>query len=257
MSGRPGFTEKRLSENRFQQLPDINATPANSNGNSSKMAGASPSNPNDATIDIPLTPIPSRGQTGARKLDSSVSIPAYPQPADGYEDEKAAQEGGGKGGRRRKRINTTDARQAEDPADGTIIRMGRFYTAILNFSVITRYFLYVLPLAALLAIPIIIGATAAPNAKIGGVRIVWFFTWIEVVWLSLWISKIVAHFLPIIFQFLCGIVSSGTRKYALILSALEIPLSLVGWSVASLASFIPVCHYLLVKGRETKLIYDR
>jgi hypothetical protein len=118
--------------------------------------------------------------------------------------------------------------------------MGEIYTAILNFSVVTRYFLYVLPLAAIIAVPIVVGATAAKGAKIGGVRIVWFFTWLEVVWLSLWVSKTVAHFLPIIFQFLCGIVSSGTRKYALILKALEIPISLVGWSVASLATFIPV-----------------
>lgn len=236
MSGRPGFTEKRLSDKRFQQIPDSQNSPK---GN---MA-ASHSNPNDATIDIPLTTIPSKGQTGARKLDSSVSIPAYPE-ANGVEDEKAADGAGGKGGmRRRKRIDTTEARQAEDPSDGTLTRMGRIYAAVMNFSVITRYFVYVLPLASLFAIPIIIGATVAPNAKIGGVRIVWFFTWIEVVWLSLWISKIVAHFLPIIFQFLCGIVSSGTRKYALILTALEIPLSLVGWSVASLASFIPVCLF--------------
>jgi hypothetical protein len=232
MSGRPGFTEKRLSENRFQQLPDLSSPRDN-------MA-MSPSNPNDATIDIPLAPIVSKTQTGARKLDSSVSIPAYSQ-ADGIEDEKGANSAGMKNGRRRKKINAEEARQAEDPLDGTLTRMGRIYAAIMNFSVVTRYFVYVLPLALLIAIPIIIGATAAPNAKIGGVRIVWFFTWVEVLWLSLWVAKIVAHFLPIIFQFLCGIVSSGTRKYALILTALEIPLSLVGWSIASLASFVPVC----------------
>lgn len=59
-------------------------------------------------------------------------------------------------------------------------------------------------------------------------------------WLSLWISKIVAHFLPRIFQSLMGVVSAGTRKYALVIKALEIPLSLVGWAVASLATFRPV-----------------
>lgn len=67
-----------------------------------------------------------------------------------------------------------------------------------------------------------------------------FFTWIEVVWLSLWVSKIFAHFLPKIFQFLSGIVSAGTRKYALVLANLEIPISLVGWAVASLATFLPI-----------------
>lgn len=36
----------------------------------------------------------------------------------------------------------------------------------------------------MIAIPIIVGATAAKDAKIGSVRIVWFFTWVEIVWLS-------------------------------------------------------------------------
>lgn len=69
---------------------------------------------------------------------------------------------------------------AEEDADGTLTRMGRIYAKIVNFSVITRYFIYVLPLALLLAIPIIVGATAARKAEIGGVRIVWLFTWIEI-----------------------------------------------------------------------------
>ena len=110
----------------------------------------------------------------------------------------------------------------------------------MNFSIVTRYILYVLPLAILIAIPIIIGATAAQHAALGGVRIVWIFSWLECVWFSLWVSKLVAKFLPYIFQFLCGIVSSGTRKYALIIKALEIYLSLTGWALASLATFIPV-----------------
>lgn len=54
-----------------------------------------------------------------------------------------------------------------------ITRAGRVYSAILNFSIVTRYFLYVLPFALLIAIPIIVGATAATDAKIGGVRLVW------------------------------------------------------------------------------------
>jgi hypothetical protein len=60
---------------------------------------------------------------------------------------------------------------------------------------------------------------------------------IILVWLSLWVSKIFAHFLPIVFQFLAGVVSPGVRKYYLIIRALNIPLSLVGWALASLLSF--------------------
>src|SRR5437763_4343889 len=118
--------------------------------------------------------------------------------------------------------------------------MGRLYKAVLNFSVITRYFLYVLPLALVIAAPIVIGATFAKRATIGGVRIVWFFTWVEILWLSLWVSKLFAQLLPPIFQFLCGIVSAGTRKYSLILTALETPLSLAGWALTALTTFVPL-----------------
>lgn len=67
-----------------------------------------------------------------------------------------------------------------------------------------------------------------------------FFVWVEVVWCSIWVSKIVAHFLPYIFQLLVGVVNSGIRKYSLVIRALEIPLSLVGWTVTSLATFRPI-----------------
>jgi hypothetical protein len=60
---------------------------------------------------------------------------------------------------------------------------------------------------------------------------------IEIIWLSIWVSKLVAKLAPWVFMFVCGVVSSGTRKYAKILEALEIPLSLVGWAVTVLVTF--------------------
>lgn len=62
----------------------------------------------------------------------------------------------------------------------TLNTMGKVYRRILDFSIITRYFLYVLPLGLAIAVPIVVGATASKDAKIGGVRIVWFFTWVEI-----------------------------------------------------------------------------
>lgn len=58
--------------------------------------------------------------------------------------------------------------------------------------------------------------------------------------LSLWVSKSVSHYLPAIFKILAGTVSSGVRKYSIVISSLEIPLSLVGWAVTSLATFYPL-----------------
>jgi hypothetical protein len=225
MSGRPGLGEKRFSQNKFHPLLDT------------KNSSGTMANPGDATIDIPLANVSSRGQTGARKMNSSSSPVVFDPQSDTNEKTDLFSQRPDPGRRRR----TGASRHSYDDEDGhTFNRMGRIYNAILNFSVITRYLIYVTPLALVFAIPIVIGGTIATNAEIGGVGLAWFFTWIELIWISLWVSKLFAYFLPFLFQFLVGIVSTGTRKYALIIKALEIPLSLVGWTLCSLATFIPV-----------------
>jgi small-conductance mechanosensitive channel len=217
----------------------------------------------DHTMSIPLEQVVSHGSTGARRaMDHSPTAVASNTTA--Y-DEKT------KGGlfHRHRFAGRRRAKAAEVSGDETrggfsddddkqiLTKMGKFYTKVLNFSIITRYFIYVLPVASVIAIPIIIGATVAPDARIGGpgdpnkqnqdlasrgagVTIIAFFAWVEIVWLSIWVSKIVAKFLPNIFEFFLGVVSSGTRKYALAIRRLEIPLSLVGWAVTSLATFRPL-----------------
>lgn len=220
------MSQKRFSREGFRQLPDHTF---------SAMA-----NPRDTTIDIPLTTVTSR--TGARKISSNSPIgygrqESYSDPRSNEKDQPRKQY---PAGRRRKANGNGRGNRGDDGEEDTLTQMGKIYDKVLNFSIVTRYFLYVLPLALIIAIPIIIGATAKQGALFGGVRIVWFFSWVEIVWLGLWISKLVAKALPYVFQFLCGIVSSGTRKYMLVLKALEIPLSLVGWSLTSLATFIPI-----------------
>jgi hypothetical protein len=46
--------------------------------------------------------------------------------------------------------------------------------------------------------------------------------------------------LPAIFQFVVGIVSSKIRRYALMLRALELPLSFIGWALCSFLTFTPL-----------------
>lgn len=133
--------------------------------------------------------------------------------------------------------------------------MGRLYTKIVGFSVITRYLVYIAPVALILAIPLIVmpfiddsntnytigdhhpkkpDGTRDPDAEVEkGPLLYTLFIWIEASWLSLWAGKIVAHLLPPIFMFFCGVVSSGTRKYAAVLRALEVPLSLFFWALSS------------------------
>ncbi|KAI9673461.1 MAG: hypothetical protein M1817_002923 [Caeruleum heppii] len=185
----------------------------------------------DVTVDIPLNPVTSRVQT----QKSAGSQDRYGQQGP---DEKAGLFHRYAGRRKIKRVSTRGTvRTNANGEEEVLTRMGRIYNKIRDFSVFTRYFLYVLPLALLISVPIVIGATAAKRARLGHVRILWLFTWVEVVWLSLWVSKLLAHYLPSVFQFLCGIVSSGTRKYALVIKALEIPLSLTGWALVAFVTF--------------------
>jgi len=156
------------------------------------------------------------------------------------DDEKKGFFNRGPAGRRKvKKINSKPKRIGTDGEEVSVNGLGRFYNKIVNFSVVTRYFVYVLPVALLIAAPIVIYAVLKPNAILGstGIKVYIFFTWIEIVWLSIWVSKLVSKAIPYVFMFLCGVVSSGTRKYALVLKAVEIPLSLVGWSVTCFVTF--------------------
>lgn len=219
------MSHKRFSKEGFQQLP---------NSSSNNMA-----NPNDATIDIPLANVNTR--TGARKQDgSSPNDYGRQQSFSDSRNEKTAFFKRRPAGRRRKVKANSNEKRGDDGEEDTMNQLGKIYKRILDFSIVTRYFLYVLPLAIIFAIPIIVDATATDKKELGGVRVVWFFSWIEILWLSLWVSKLVAKTLPAVFQFLCGIVSSGTRKYMLVIKNLEMPLTLVGWTLTSLSTFIPV-----------------
>lgn len=231
MRGRLGINPTRLPTHDFQQIPDYPY-----DGYDGIM-----SNPRDVTIEIPLTETQSRGQNGSSRWGSGSNT------VTGVENEKSAGDGHhrhhGPGRRRRRQdtdINDAMGKPSDSPEDGSINRLGRIYQAIYNFSIITRYMIYVIPIGALIAIPIIVGATVAKNSMIGGVHIYWFFTWIEVIWVSVWVCKVFSKAIPHMFQTLCGFVSSGTRKYALILRALETPITLLLWAIVSLVTFLPV-----------------
>ncbi len=80
----------------------------------------------------------------------------------------------------KRRSEGKDLRSGNGDDVPALTRMGRIYQRILHFSLITRYFIYVFPLGGALAVPIVIGATSARKARIGGVSIVWLFTWLEI-----------------------------------------------------------------------------
>lgn len=205
-------------------------------------------------VGIPLTQIRSNSSTGARKPNQALEVSGS--------DASSGTEKGGLFHRGRRRIKNEQGPQRQGTLGSdefSLNTMGRIYKKIVNFSVITRYFIYILPVALILAAPLVTLKIVDPDGKIR-VRnrddeplLFDLFLWIMIAWLTLWAGKIVAHFLPPVFMFFCGVVSSGTRKYATVLKALQIPLSLFFWALATWISFQLMFRSFIEDGWEKTL----
>ncbi|KAK0670894.1 Mechanosensitive ion channel-domain-containing protein [Cercophora samala] len=181
--------------------------------------------------DIPLRQIRSNASstTGARRADM--------EPIS-EKNVLFAEAVGTPAGRRRIKKDLIRTGSSNLSEEASLNAMGRFYNKIVSFSVVTRYLVYIVPVALILAIPLlIIPFTGNTSTTLDGQNLLWFFIWLEVAWLSIWVAKLVAQVIPFVFMFFCGVVSSGTRKYATVLRALEIPLSLFLWGLASWLTF--------------------
>lgn len=158
-------------------------------------------------------------------------------------------------GRRQRKDDSLGRKEikGEDEEGGAKLNfMGRLYYKIISFSVVSRYLVYIIPVAFFLAIPlvvlpvmgkrekILVGNSGDPNDKENykaGPSLWRLFLWIEVTWCTVWLAKLVAWFIPKLFMFFSGIVSSGTRKYGQVLANLSIPLSLFFWALAVWLTF--------------------
>ena len=129
--------------------------------------------------------------------------------------------------------NLKESTVGYDGEENTVNRLGKIYERIRDFNVVTRNLIYILPVSILLAIPLIIFATVHKNARAGGVRLLGIFIWLQVAWWSFWITKAIAQTLPILFMFMVGFVSSGTRKYRLVIKHMEIPIAFMLWTIVS------------------------
>ncbi|RKF73800.1 putative MscS family protein [Golovinomyces cichoracearum] len=200
---------------------------------SQKLPAPIPNMGFDVEGNIPLTKIQS-SSTGARKPGEGA-LNDYPQESTFKVDEKH----GWSGRRKAKEINPISVQGETDSEPVEVNNLGRLYKRIVRFSLVTRYFVYIVPVALLIAVPLITYEIYKPNELFvnTGVRVRFFWIWIEIVWLSLWGSKLASRAMPHIFVTLSGVVNAGIRKYAAILHAVQLQLTLVCWTVISLVTF--------------------
>ncbi|RKF55781.1 putative MscS family protein C2C4.17c [Erysiphe neolycopersici] len=192
----------------------------------------------DTDSNFPLTKIQS-STTGARKPGEGT-LNDFSQPEICKDDEKRGWSG-------RRKVKKLETRPVHVETNGEVVEvklLGRIYEKIVRFSIITRYIVYILPIAFLIAIPFLYFAIFRPDDLFvnTGVRVYLFWAWIEITWLSFWGTKLLSRTMPQVFVTLCGVVSSGTRKYAAILRAVEMQLNLVSWAIISLATFTTFMH---------------
>ncbi|KAI0525441.1 hypothetical protein F5B22DRAFT_341322 [Xylaria bambusicola] len=131
----------------------------------------------------------------------------------------------------------------------------KVYDIIRNLPRIIRYFLYSLPITAILLIPIFLGIFLDPGSQAviggpGGVHLLWFGIWLEVVWLSLWLARIVCSIMPYVLGLGAKISGSGNfTKWKDIGRQLELHLGLFFWLLALLISFLPIVNNHKVAAR--------
>ncbi|KAL4885212.1 Mechanosensitive ion channel-domain-containing protein [Aspergillus karnatakaensis] len=134
----------------------------------------------------------------------------------------------------------------ENPSTG----ISKFVKKVHESSFIVRYFTYIAPLSLLLLIPLLVGALAYRDANVGGVELLWFSVWLEIVWLTLWAGRIVAKLLPTPVNIIASIFTNSSKKWRDVAKQLELPLTLFLWLLGVEISFLPIMKNNHVDGNK-------
>lgn len=102
-----------------------------------------------------------------------------------------------------------------------------------------------IPPAAVLLTPILLDLYALNGDNAvggpGGLQLLWFGIWLEIVWCSLWLARIVVASLPLLFGICAKVVgSSNHKKWKDIGRQMEIPTALFVWMLGLISSFQPI-----------------
>ena len=130
---------------------------------------------------------------------------------------------------------------------------GRMFKKIHDSYWLIRYFMYIVPLVLIILIPLLIGGLVFERATVGGVRLLWFCVWLEIIWLTLWGARIVAKSLPWPVGLVSSMFTNNSKKWRDMCKQLEIPATLFFWMLAVLISFLPIMiHHHLDGGPKVR-----
>ncbi|KAL8668970.1 MAG: hypothetical protein Q9168_006425 [Polycauliona sp. 1 TL-2023] len=144
---------------------------------------------------------------------------------------------------------TSNFRPPENPTS----KFAKTFKKIHESSFLVRYFSYIVPVVLILLIPLLLGALVFKEATVGGVRLLWFSVWLEIVWLTLWSGRITAQLLPHPVGLISSLFTNNSKKWKDMFRQLEIPATIFFWALAVEVSFLPtMIHHHLTGGTERK-----
>lgn len=149
--------------------------------------------------------------------------------------------------------------QVYKPVENPTTKIGKFFKYVHGSSWIVRYFTYIVPVFLLLLIPLLMGALlpAGQNANVGGVELLWFGVWLEIVWLTLWAGRIIAKCVPYPLGLVASMFTNNAKKWRDLGKALEIPATIFFWWLGVLISFLPTMKNHHADGNKTTRDWER
>ncbi|KGO76047.1 Mechanosensitive ion channel MscS [Penicillium italicum] len=106
-------------------------------------------------------------------------------------------------------------------------------------SFLVRYLTYISPIVILILIPLLVGALKYPNASVGGVELMWFSIWLEIVWLTLWAGRLVSKCFPPVVGIFASIFTNNAKKWRDMAKQIELHAALFFWWLGVEISFLP------------------
>jgi len=135
----------------------------------------------------------------------------------------------------------------ESPSTG----FSKFFKKVHNSSFLVRYVTYITPLVLVLLIPLLLGALVFKDADVGGVALLWFSVWLQIIWLTLWASRLIAKCLPWPIGLISSLFTNNGKKWRDMGKQLELPATLFFWWLAIEISFLPTMKNHNVNGDKS------
>lgn len=136
-------------------------------------------------------------------------------------------------------LNLPESSAKKRNENAALYKLWRF---VRKFPRLIRYFVYMLPGAALLLIPVLLGYFRYDKGEknVGGVYLMWFGIWLEIMWCSLWVSRMISSLLPhVLYGVTKAIGSTSPKKWRDIGAQLDLHLAMFLWFLANIISFKP------------------